>query len=194
MQGMAVNNSPAAQTISPPFLTSLPGTSSSTNILSKSPVRHLPPRRKVFEISCFSGLFRTEVSGYTVWKPEARPGDLTNGKFFRPRQCVSGCSVVFGIQLSRGCVVMKARSGATGTWAASFVALRVRCAPLPSASAAALTTHPLDSGLPETNEQPIIFAQLSSHFFVNIFALTVPPQTDTIEMPRFPHINTETFL
>ena len=153
MQGMAVNNSPAAQTISPPFLTSLPGTSSSTNTLSKSPVRHLPSRRKVFKISCFSGLFMTEVSGYTAWKPEARPGSLTYGKFSKPRRFVSACSVVSGIQLSRQCVVTKARSGVTDTSAASFAALRVRCAPIPSASAAAVTTHCLDSGLPETNEQ-----------------------------------------
>ena len=107
MQGMAVNNSPAAQTISPPFLTSLPGTSSSTNTLSKSPVRHLPPRRKVFEISCFSGLFRTEVSGYTAWKPEARPESLTNDKSFKPRQFTFLSVQLFPVSSCQGGVLSR---------------------------------------------------------------------------------------
>ena len=52
---------------------------------------------------------------YCLNRPEyklARPGILTNGKIPKPRQCVSACSVVPGIQLSRGCVVTKVRSRA----------------------------------------------------------------------------------
>ena len=65
-----MDNSPSAQTISPPALTSVPGALSLTNTLSKSPVRHLHPRRKVFELS--SVFWAVQDGSQWTNRPETR--------------------------------------------------------------------------------------------------------------------------
>ena len=118
---------------------------------SRPPTSSLPAER-FSRSALFSGLFRTEVSGQTGRKPKARPGSLTNGKIFKPRQFAFLPVQLFPVASCQGGVLSRRPVAERRHLGRVLCGLTCPLRYAPSESAAAGTTQRLNSGPPRATE------------------------------------------